>query len=116
MLDEQLPDKKQNQYININEEQGRWSSKHTSSLFNHMVGALNTNDFKRFQRTIFRVSKGNCLVIFNSIELIKLNQKLPKPTHFKEERGVFILLYRGDKGSYTEKRLKRICSTFDTHL
>lgn len=78
----------------------------SSMRFRFVMGVVGADDRVRFERMIFRVTRGNCYMRFSSIEdLALVDPKTNKPV----ERQVFIVFFQA---AYIEQKLKRICDAF----
>lgn len=76
--------------------------------FGYITGVLNTDDCPRFERMIFRVTRGNCLVRFANIET-----PLADATTGQDVRKtVFLVFYRS---SLIESKVLKIIDAFDGH-
>jgi V-type H+-transporting ATPase subunit a len=70
-----------------------------------IVGAINTEDCVRFERLIFRITRGNSIVKFSKFEA---NQGIGIPG--EEEQSIFIILYQ--EGDVLKNRIVRVCDMF----
>ena len=76
--------------------------------FSNIAGVLPAADKTRFERMLFRSTRGNCYVRFSDIE-----QPLSDNTTGQETaKVVFIVFY---KSSSIESKIKRICDAFSAH-
>mmetsp|Transcript_28316 Transcript_28316/g.41830 ORF Transcript_28316/g.41830 Transcript_28316/m.41830 type:complete len:879 (-) Transcript_28316:72-2708(-) len=76
--------------------------------FSSITGVVATEEKARFERMIFRATRGNCYVRFASIK-----QPITDPqTGALVEKCVFIVFY---KSTSIELKLKKICDAFDAH-
>ena len=76
--------------------------------FSSITGVVSTEEKARFERMIFRATRGNCYVRFAPI-----TQPITDPeTGFLVEKCVFIVFY---KSLSIETKLKKICDAFDAH-
>jgi len=76
--------------------------------FSSITGVVATDEKARFERMIFRATRGNCYVRFASIK-----QPITDPqTGSLVEKCVFIVFY---KSTSIELKLKKICDAFDAH-
>jgi V-type H+-transporting ATPase subunit a len=76
--------------------------------FSFLTGVVSTEECIRFERMVFRTTRGNCYVRFAPIQ-----QPLTDPTTGKLlEKSVFIVFY---KSQAIEAKLKKICDAFQAH-
>lgn len=76
--------------------------------FSSITGVVSTEEKARFERMIFRATRGNCYVRFAPIR-----QPIADPTTGAlVEKSVFIIFYKSES---IEMKLKRICDAFDAH-
>jgi V-type H+-transporting ATPase subunit a len=76
--------------------------------FSSITGVVATEEKNRFERMIFRATRGNCFVRFASIK-----QPITDPTSGEQvEKSVFIVFY---KSAAIEIKLKKICDAFMAH-
>jgi V-type H+-transporting ATPase subunit a len=76
--------------------------------FSSITGVVATEEKSRFERMIFRATRGNCYVRFAPIR-----QPIADPaTGALVEKSVFIIFYKSES---IELKLKRICDAFDAH-
>mmetsp|Transcript_45265 Transcript_45265/g.67244 ORF Transcript_45265/g.67244 Transcript_45265/m.67244 type:complete len:492 (-) Transcript_45265:735-2210(-) len=76
--------------------------------FSSITGVVSTEEKARFERMIFRATRGNCYVRFAPIQ-----QPITDPqTGALTEKCVFIVFY---KSPTIETKLKKICDAFDAH-
>ncbi|GAX19971.1 V-type H+-transporting ATPase subunit a [Fistulifera solaris] len=93
---------------------------HTSSLlegdtrtdldmrFSSITGVVSAEEKARFERMIFRATRGNCYVRFANID-----QPIADPeTGLLVEKVVFIIFYKSES---IETKLKKICDAFSAH-
>jgi len=71
--------------------------------FSNIAGVLPTIDKSRFERMLFRATRGNCYVRFAEIE---------EPLFDSSRKVVFIVFY---KSAAIEGKIKRICDAFSAH-
>lgn len=76
--------------------------------FGYITGVLNTDDRVRFERMIFRVTRGNCLVRFSDI----MTPLADATTGQDVRKSVFLVFYRS---TLIENKVKRIIDAFDGH-
>jgi len=76
--------------------------------FSFITGVIATEECARFERMVFRTTRGNCYVKFASIQ-----QPITDPsTGQLLEKSVFIVFY---KSQTIEAKLKKICGAFQAH-
>ena len=76
--------------------------------FSSITGVVATEEKARFERMIFRATRGNCYVRFAPIK-----QPITDPSSGELiEKCVFIVFY---KSVSIETKLKKICDAFDAH-
>ena len=76
--------------------------------FSSITGVVSTEEKSRFERMIFRATRGNCFVRFAPIK-----QPITDPnTGELVEKSVFIIFY---KSVTFENKLKKICDAFQAH-
>jgi V-type H+-transporting ATPase subunit a len=76
--------------------------------FSSITGVVATEEKNRFERMIFRATRGNCYVRFASIK-----QAITDPeTGALLEKSVFIIFYKSES---IEAKLKKICDAFSAH-
>lgn len=76
--------------------------------FSSITGVVATEEKVRFERMIFRATRGNCYVRFAPIQ-----QPITDPeTGALVEKCVFIIFYKSES---IENKLKRICDAFAAH-
>ena len=76
--------------------------------FSSITGVVSTEEKSRFERMIFRATRGNCFVRFAPIK-----QPITDPnTGELVEKSVFIIFY---KSVTFENKLKKICDAFQDH-
>lgn len=76
--------------------------------FSSITGVVATEEKVRFERMIFRATRGNCYVRFAPIK-----QPITDPeTGVAVEKSVFIIFYKSES---IELKLKRICDAFSAH-
>jgi len=80
----------------------------TDMRFSSITGVVSSEDKGRFERMIFRSTRGNCYVRFAPI-----NQPITDPrTGSLVEKCVFIVFY---KSLSIESKIKKICRAFEAH-
>lgn len=72
--------------------------------FSNIAGTLPTNDRARFERMLFRTTRGNCYVRFSPLSARAINAQ-GEPI----QKICFIIFY---KSSSIESKIKRICDAF----
>jgi V-type H+-transporting ATPase subunit a len=76
--------------------------------FSSITGVVATEEKVRFERMIFRATRGNCYVRFAPIK-----QPISDPsTGMLVEKSVFIIFYKSES---IELKLKKICDAFSAH-
>lgn len=76
--------------------------------FSSITGVVATEEKNRFERMIFRATRGNCYVRFAAIK-----QPITDPeTGALLEKSVFIIFYKSES---IEMKLKKICDAFSAH-
>ena len=76
--------------------------------FSSITGVVSTEEKVRFERMIFRATRGNCYVRFAPIQ-----QPISDPeTGNLVEKSVFIIFYKSES---IELKLKKICDAFSAH-
>jgi V-type H+-transporting ATPase subunit a len=75
--------------------------------FSNIIGVLPTADKQRFERMLFRSTRGNCYVRFADVE-----EPLVDSTGQKISKVVFVIFF---KSSAIETKVKRICDAFSAH-
>eukprot|EP00540_Astrosyne_radiata_P006655 CAMPEP_0116840946 /NCGR_PEP_ID=MMETSP0418-20121206/10647_1 /TAXON_ID=1158023 /ORGANISM="Astrosyne radiata, Strain 13vi08-1A" /LENGTH=889 /DNA_ID=CAMNT_0004471309 /DNA_START=48 /DNA_END=2717 /DNA_ORIENTATION=+ len=89
-------------------EGGPATSRDMDMRFSSITGVVSTEEKARFERMIFRATRGNCYVRFAPIK-----QPITDPeTGQLIEKCVFIVFY---KSLSIENKLKKICDAFDAH-
>lgn len=76
--------------------------------FSSITGVVATEEKVRFERMIFRATRGNCYVRFAPI----LQPITDPETGMLVEKSVFIIFYKSES---IETKLKRICDAFSAH-
>jgi len=76
--------------------------------FSSITGVVTTEEKSRFERMIFRATRGNCYVRFAPIQ-----QAITDPVNgMLVEKSVFIIFYKSES---IETKLKKICDAFSAH-
>lgn len=76
--------------------------------FSSITGVVSTEEKIRFERMIFRATRGNCYIRFAPIK-----QPITDPeSGMLIEKSVFIIFYKSES---IESKLKRICDAFSAH-
>lgn len=76
--------------------------------FSSITGVVSTEEKVRFERMIFRATRGNCYIRFAPIQ-----QPITDPESGNlVEKSVFIIFYKSES---IEGKLKRICDAFSAH-
>ena len=76
--------------------------------FSNIAGVIPSADRVRFERMLFRATRGNCYVRFADIEEPLVNTA----TGEEVNKSVFLILY---KSASIESKVKRICDAFSAH-
>lgn len=76
--------------------------------FSFLTGVVSTEERQRFERMVFRATRGNCYIRFADID-----QPITDPVSGElEEKCVFIIFYKSES---IEIKLKKICDAFSAH-
>jgi len=87
---------------------GNANGRELDMRFSSITGVVATDEKSRFERMIFRATRGNCFVRFAPIK-----QPITDPvTGELTEKSVFIVFY---KSAAIETKLKKICDAFLAH-
>ncbi|KAL4453720.1 hypothetical protein ABPG74_009616 [Tetrahymena malaccensis] len=79
----------------------------TDFNLNKISGIIDTSDTIRFQKVIFRITKGNCFIAFKEAEeLTTLNS---------QSRSVFVLMFPGNRNGLVYQKASRICESFNAN-
>lgn len=93
---------------NLLEAEGGTTARDMDMRFSSITGVVSTEEKSRFERMIFRATRGNCYVRFAPIK-----QPITDPSSgLLVEKCVFIVFY---KSLSIETKLKKICDAFDAH-
>lgn len=93
---------------NLLDSEGGATGRDMDMRFSSITGVVATEEKARFERMIFRATRGNCYVRFAPIK-----QPITDPeTGQMVEKCVFIVFY---KSLSIETKLKKICDAFDAH-
>eukprot|EP00567_Pseudictyota_dubia_P009584 CAMPEP_0197448618 /NCGR_PEP_ID=MMETSP1175-20131217/18211_1 /TAXON_ID=1003142 /ORGANISM="Triceratium dubium, Strain CCMP147" /LENGTH=886 /DNA_ID=CAMNT_0042980441 /DNA_START=92 /DNA_END=2752 /DNA_ORIENTATION=+ len=93
---------------NLLESEGGPSGRDMDMRFSSITGVVSTEEKVRFERMIFRATRGNCYVRFAPIK-----QPITDPENGNlVEKCVFIVFY---KSMSIEQKLKNICDAFGAH-
>lgn len=93
---------------NLLAEEVRTEGRDLDMRFSSITGVVSTDEKLRFERMIFRATRGNCFVRFAAIQ-----QPIADPnTGDLVEKSVFIVFY---KSVAIENKLKKICDAFQAH-
>jgi len=76
--------------------------------FNSIAGVVSTDEKVRFDRMIFRATRGNSLVRFAPIDHPTIDPKTSK----ESEKSVFLIVF---KSRTIDLKLKKICDAFQAH-
>ncbi|KRX00586.1 hypothetical protein PPERSA_12805 [Pseudocohnilembus persalinus] len=88
------------------------------NLLSCIAGTIDLKDQERFQRTIFRVSKGNSIAIIEEIskDQRKNQQLINGKTRQIIQKAVFIIMFAGSSSGYFRQRLLRVCDSFGANM
>jgi V-type H+-transporting ATPase subunit a len=93
---------------NLLESEGDATRPDLDMRFSSITGVVATEEKSRFERMIFRATRGNCYVRFAPIK-----QPITDPqTGMLLEKSVFIIFYKSES---IEIKLKKICDAFMAH-
>lgn len=93
---------------NLLDTEGSLTRPNLDMRFSSITGVVATEEKNRFERMIFRATRGNCYVRFASIK-----QPITDPeTGVLLEKSVFIIFYKSES---IEIKLKKICDAFAAH-
>ena len=76
--------------------------------FSSITGVVSTDEKSRFERMIFRATRGNCFVRFASVKQPVTDPKTGELVN----KCVFVVFY---KSASIEEKLKKICDAFQAH-
>jgi len=92
----------------LDAEGGAEAGRDMDMRFSSVTGVVSSEERVRFERMIFRATRGNCYVRFAEIK-----QAITDPvSNMDVEKHVFIVFF---KSLSIEKKLKKICDAFDAH-
>ncbi|PFH38534.1 putative vacuolar proton translocating ATPase subunit A [Besnoitia besnoiti] len=81
----------------------------SGSSVSTVAGMVATSDIGRFQRMLFRTTRGNAFCFFQSAA-----EKLIDSHTGKEiEKGVFVIYYQGATHSLLHEKIVKVCAAFD---
>lgn len=93
---------------NLLDSEGLGARPDLDMRFSSITGVVSTEEKSRFERMIFRATRGNCYVRFAPIK-----QPITDPeTGALLEKSVFIIFYKSES---IEVKLKKICDAFSAH-
>jgi V-type H+-transporting ATPase subunit a len=93
---------------NLLESEGMGARPDLDMRFSSITGVVSTEERSRFERMIFRATRGNCYVRFAPIK-----QPITDPESGQLlEKSVFIIFYKSES---IESKLKKICDAFQAH-
>ena len=93
---------------NLLDTEGSATRPNLDMRFSSITGVVATEEKNRFERMIFRATRGNCYVRFAPIK-----QPITDPeTGVLLEKSVFIIFYKSES---IEVKLKKICDAFAAH-
>ncbi|KAL4479041.1 hypothetical protein ABPG73_022159 [Tetrahymena malaccensis] len=79
---------------------------------NYVVGTVSDNDAAKFQKIIFRITKGNSWVIMQNLEQKQQNEVQANVMPQKIGRSVFLMLIPGQQAGFINQKIQRICDSF----
>jgi len=93
---------------NLLDSEGMGARPDLDMRFSSITGVVSTEEKSRFERMIFRATRGNCYVRFAPIK-----QPITDPESGQLlEKSVFIIFYKSES---IEIKLKKICDAFSAH-
>ena len=81
-------------------------SQHHEITFSNVTGVINSNTRGKFERNLFRATRGNCYVRFADIEG-------SEDSHGNGGKTVFVIFYKSEA---IHRKIDRICSAFSARL
>eukprot|EP00753_Platysulcus_tardus_P014977 PLAT4698.1.p1 GENE.PLAT4698.1~~PLAT4698.1.p1 ORF type:complete len:928 (-),score=549.17 PLAT4698.1:190-2973(-) len=90
------------------DERSIFSSARGDKLFKFIAGVLRAEERSRFERIIFRSTRGNCFTWFQPIEGGMIDPATGKP----QSKLVFIIYYQARS---IERKLRTVCQAFEAH-
>ena len=79
----------------------------TGSKISYQCGVIKLDEEQRFKRTVFRITKGNSLVV-----CIPFSDLFVSLVAGEENRVVFFVLYPGGADSYLDRKLTKLVENF----
>lgn len=80
-----------------------------SAAVSAVSGMISVGDIPRFQRTLFRSTRGNAFTFFQSVD-----QKFTDPkTGAEVPRNVFVVYHQGSTQSLLHEKIKKVCDAFN---
>lgn len=74
-----------------------------------VAGMILVADIPRFQRTLFRATRGNAFTFFQSVD-----QKFTDPkTGMELQKNVFVVYHQGSTQSLLHEKIKKVCDAFN---
>lgn len=81
----------------------------SGSTVSTVAGMVATTDIGRFQRMLFRTTRGNAFCFFQSTA----EKLVDSSTGNNVEKGVFVIYYQGAVQSILHEKIVKVCSAFD---
>jgi len=78
----------------------------------YMLGVIPNEDLAKFQRALFRLTRGNAYASFSNVNTkydMKNKEKMPN-------KSVFFVAFTSSKGEVLEKKLRRLCEALNARL
>ena len=92
-------------------ERGQRRGEADELTFSNIAGVLPCIDRARFERMLFRATRGNCYVRFSDITpKVDENSEISPEKSASTEKSVFIIFY---KSQAIEGKIKKICDAFN---
>lgn len=79
------------------------------SAVSAVAGVIATEDISRYQRTLFRSTRGNAFSFFQSIEQPFTDPKTGQQVH----RSVFVVYHQGSSQSLLHEKIKKVAEAFN---
>jgi len=79
-----------------------------SMRFSSLTGVVASEEKARFERMVFRSTRGNCFLRFSEIEQTIMDPETNQP----QKKHVFLIFF---KSTAIEAKLKKICDAFSAH-
>jgi len=101
-------ERRRNSAANLSNLLGAETRPDLDMRFSFLTGVISTEESVRFERMVFRTTRGNCYVRFAAIQ-----QPITDPSSGQLlEKSVFIVFYKSES---IEAKLKKICDAFQAH-